>query len=646
VAGAILVTARASPEDIDRIVASAGTVSVGGAVLSHASLLAREFGRPAVFLGPTSRVRLVPANPEGALLALEDVVGGESTCELFEGDIAIIDGDHGCLEVPGGADSRTRRAVGDVHGALLALAAGHEDHSRMQRVLTLARSGGPAAVVFLVDAVGWLRLVPEGAGASGLLDALVRDSAVREAAERRMDVLRRRILSRTEARRSQALAVARTSVDFWELERTFSGFVAASLDARAALRDLGADADFEGAVGEVRTAVDSRREDLAERLRSDLAEAVGLPQDLLRLRLGGLHQLARRARAARLDETSISALESRLAREIEDRRSRAGHQLVVRLDDENPTPRALVGGKALGLMSLRRVLPRDCTIPRGFVVTTSAYRRHMLGEAEEKIRGALAENLDVAALSRRARAAILAVQIPPEVASAVAIARDELGCARLAVRSSATVEDGPDAGFAGLFDTYLGVRGIDELLQRLRWAWASMWNALALRAFAASGAAPLAESHAVLVQEMVPTRAAGVLFTRDPAGLPDTILVNATWGLGETIGQGETTGDLYWVRRSTGEAVATETDAAVHRVELDPERPGTVVVPLAPDQVGRPCLSESDLARLAELSRALELATGRGQDVEFGFTHDGALVLFQSRRIRGRIDRRERAAAP
>jgi pyruvate,water dikinase len=150
----------------------------------------------------------------------------------------------------------------------------------------------------------------------------------------------------------------------------------------------------------------------------------------------------------------------------------------------------------------------------------------------------------------------------------------------------------------------------------------------------------------VLVQEMVPTRAAGVLVTRDPAGLPDTILVNATWGLGETIGQGETTGDLYWVRRSTGEAVATETDAAVHRVELDPERPGTVVVPLAPDQVGRPCLSESDLARLAELSRALELATGRGQDVEFGFTHDGALVLFQSRRIRGRIDRRERAAAP
>ena len=113
----------------------------------------------------------------------------------------------------------------------------------------------------------------------------------------------------------------------------------------------------------------------------------------------------------------------------------------------------------------------------------------------------------------------------------------------------------------------------------------------------------------------------------------DTMLINAAWGLGEGISQGEVAGDLYWVRRSTGELIASETGRATHRIELSPQGMGTVEVPLSPEQQGRPCLTSAELDRLASLARAVEETTGRAQDVEFGFDHEGGLVVFQMRRI-------------
>jgi pyruvate,water dikinase len=143
----------------------------------------------------------------------------------------------------------------------------------------------------------------------------------------------------------------------------------------------------------------------------------------------------------------------------------------------------------------------------------------------------------------------------------------------------------------------------------------------------------LRAGQAVIVQEMIDTRSAGVLFSRDPSGRSDTLLINAAWGLGEGISQGELAGDLFWVRRSTGELIASESGRITHRIELAARGMGTVEVPLLPEQRGQPCLTAPELARVAHLARSLENATGRAQDVEFGFDHDGALVVFQTRRI-------------
>jgi pyruvate,water dikinase len=212
------------------------------------------------------------------------------------------------------------------------------------------------------------------------------------------------------------------------------------------------------------------------------------------------------------------------------------------------------------------------------------------------------------------------VTSPEEVREVIAASTPQtaLPCARPAI------EDGLLGSLAGLFDTYLGVSGFDDLLDRIRWAWASLWNARALAALSSMGLSPLRASQAVIVQEMIETRSAGVLFSRDPSGRPDTLLINATWGLGEAISQGELAGDLFWVRRSTGELIACETARSAHRIELAPQGMGTVEVPLADEQRGRPH------GRAAERLPAPEDGPGAQTSVRPG--PPGGPVVFQLRR--------------
>jgi len=132
---------------------------------------------------------------------------------------------------------------------------------------------------------------------------------------------------------------------------------------------------------------------------------------------------------------------------------------------------------------------------------------------------------------------------------------------------------------------------------------------------------------------VIPVVAAGVLLSRDPEGDPGVLLVNAAWGLGESISQGEVPGDLYRLDRGTGAVLARLPGPQRTRVALDPTRPGTVDQPLPPELYGRPCLDDAVLARLAALGRTLEEAAGRALDLEFGVQPDATIVLFQARRV-------------
>jgi pyruvate,water dikinase len=629
VRGAVLLAERAVPDDIGRILASAGTFTLTGALLSHVSLLSREFGKPSVSLSGVTPARLSEEGEEG-LLQLEDVVGAGTRAVLDEGDIVFLDGNRGLLTVPGGLDRPARDAVRRVYAAVSAFGQLPGDEVLLRALLQTAED--PRTHGFLLEAAFPFRIVPSGPPARRLLEAL-RGPVPQAALERMIDALRERVLAEAAARCDETLVTLKAAEDLEDLQRGLRGLeVSLDRDLRL-LDDLGADPDrLEQQLEPVLAAAGARRAEMEDELRRDVERALVLPDDVVRSRMGGLFRLLRRARAAHLDPDDVNRLHRRLAAQLAEERARAGTHLVVPLAAGAPHDRALVGGKAHALLDVRDAAPHDCRIPRGFVVTSAAYRLHLLGETGEKLRLAI-DAPDDNAISRRARAALLSGDLPDEVREAIREAFDALGASRLAVRSSATIEDGPLGSLAGLFDTYLGVTGFSDLIDRVRWAWASLWNARAVSALNSIGLSPLRASQAVIVQEMIETRSAGVLFSRDPAGRSDTLLINATWGLGEGISQGEIAGDLFWVRRSTGELIASETGRATHRIELAPTGIGTVDVLLTPEQRGQPCLTAAELARVAALARSLEDVTGRAQDVEFGFDHGGELVVFQMRRI-------------
>lgn len=633
VEGAILVAERAVPDDIGRILSSAGTIALSGAVLSHISLLSREFGKPSIAFGDAAAVRLAGAHADG-ILVLDDVVGAAGPAVLDEGDIVLVDGDEGFVRVPGGLDREERARVRAVHAPLAAYGKLPDDPNLLAAVVAACGESAGPAFGYVIEAVLLHRVVATGLPARKLLQALAIGPAHVHVLERRLATIRARVHARAAARCREVLDSVGNVQDLEDLDRAVRHLERALARDLAVFDDLGAEPEaLESEIDPVMQAVALRRETLRRRIEQDVDAALDMPADAPVDQLGGMFGLLRRARAAGLDSDRVTALHGRVSLRLAAERAKAGTHLVVALGVDGPRERGLLGGKAAGLLEVRHLLPPDCRIPDGFVVTAAAYRLHLLGETGEKLRQSVDGGGDDAAVSRRARAAILAGGVPEEIERAVSAAYAAMGSPRVAVRSSATIEDAPLSSLAGLFDTYLGVSGLDELLDRVRWSWASLWNARALSTLSAAGMSALRAAQAVLVQEVISTRSAGVLFSRDPSGRPDTMLVNAAWGLGEGISQGEIPGDLYWVRRSTGEVVASECGTSRRKIVLDPAGMGTIDAPLPPDEANRPCLDADELRRLADLARTLETATGRAQDVEFGFTGDGALFVFQIRRV-------------
>ncbi|MBB5802375.1 pyruvate,water dikinase [Saccharothrix ecbatanensis] len=193
-----------------------------------------------------------------------------------------------------------------------------------------------------------------------------------------------------------------------------------------------------------------------------------------------------------------------------------------------------VGGKGA---SLARLAAAGLPVPDGFHLTTHAYRR-FVADIEARIGDALRED-DSAALIA---AEFERKDMPEEIAAAI---RAALPPGPVAVRSSATAEDLPDLSFAGQHDTFLDVTG-DDVLDAVKRCWASLWTERAIAYRARNGITDVAL--AVVVQEMVPADAAGVLFTANPVtGARTESVVNAAPGLGEALVGGTVTPDEYVV---------------------------------------------------------------------------------------------------
>jgi pyruvate,water dikinase len=293
-----------------------------------------------------------------------------------------------------------------------------------------------------------------------------------------------------------------------------------------------------------------------------------------------------------------------------------------------------VGGKGLNLgIMLRAGYP----VPGGFVITTAAYRDFVEANAlAPRIQGAWEEARiggpdGIERASANLRAAFEAGTIPIRVASPIAAAVTGLRSAAVAVRSSATAEDLPDASFAGQQETFLNVRGQEAVLRAVRRCWGSLWTARAMSYRARQGIAPGDVALAVVVQEMAAASAAGVMFTVHPVtGAADQVVLNATWGLGEALVSGRVNPDTIVAGKRTGRVLRVE--LGEKSVMTAATGDGTADVPVDPSLRGRRALGDFEVAELVRLGRDLERLFGAPQDVEWAIV-EGRPVLLQSRAV-------------
>jgi pyruvate,water dikinase len=298
----------------------------------------------------------------------------------------------------------------------------------------------------------------------------------------------------------------------------------------------------------------------------------------------------------------------------------------------------LVGGKAANLGEMRR---SGLPVPPGFVITTDAFRAFL---GKDGLRRGIRDRLrtldpdDPNALQSVSAALQMAVRdeqepevLRREIAAAYATLGERTGGgdALVAVRSSATLEDTAQYSFAGMFQSFLAVRGADELLRCVKACWASLFSTRVLFYRAKQGLVGKEQLIAVVVQSMVNADKSGVLFTVDPAsGNPEVTVIESAWGLGETVVGGRVRPDRFVIAKRTGEIV----ERTINRKDVEIVRAkegGQTERLVPPERQETPSLSDEEIRSVAELGRRAEEHYHSPQDVEFAI-ESGRVYLVQT----------------
>ncbi|MBO0770494.1 MAG: phosphoenolpyruvate synthase [Actinobacteria bacterium] len=308
---------------------------------------------------------------------------------------------------------------------------------------------------------------------------------------------------------------------------------------------------------------------------------------------------------------------------------------VLGLEEIDKSQVALAGGKGAQLGELSRI--EGVGVPAGFCVTTDAFRRIMTtapridDQLDRLSRLDTGDREAIRTLSAEVRRTLAGTAIPDDLAAAIAEPVTRLGGqAAYAVRSSATAEDLPTASFAGQQDTYLNVVGLAAILQHVSRCWASLFTERAVTYRLRSGFDHRQVRMAVVVQQMIFPRAAGILFTADPVtGNRKVVSIEASFGLGEALVGGLVNADVYKVR--DGEIAGREIAAKQVAIHASPAG-GTQEVAIEPERREQPALTDAQIVRLAQLGRRIEAHFGRPQDIEWCLAGDGFQIV-QSRPI-------------
>ena len=328
-------------------------------------------------------------------------------------------------------------------------------------------------------------------------------------------------------------------------------------------------------------------------------------------------------------------------------------KLVLWFKELRKTDVGLVGGKNASLGEMYRFLvPKGVIVPNGFAITASAYQ-YFLKEAgiKKKIQQILKETkihniTSLMAGGRRIRETILKAQFPAKLDAQIIEAYRKLekefgkNC-DVAVRSSATAEDLPDASFAGQQETYLNIRGPKQLLEACKKCFASLFTNRAISYRADKHFDHFKISLSIGVQKMIRSdlAASGVMFTLDTeSGFKDVVLINGSYGLGENIVQGKVTPDEFTIFKPT---LAQGYKAIISRrlgqkspkmiYSRNPAKP-TVDVPVKPADQEKFCITEAEVLKLAKWGVIIENHYQRPMDIEWAKDgQTGKLFIVQAR---------------
>ena len=327
--------------------------------------------------------------------------------------------------------------------------------------------------------------------------------------------------------------------------------------------------------------------------------------------------------------------------------------LVVTLDQLGMNDVETVGGKnaSLGEM-ISNLANAGVTVPGGFATTAEAYRRFLSHDGlDERIRGVL-EDLDVddvgalAEAGKKIRQWILNTELPDDLRSEIKRAWESMSGGNdvaVAVRSSATAEDLPDASFAGQQETFLNVRGFDNLIDAVHRVYASLFTDRAIAYREHQGFDHSLVALSVGVQYMVRSDigSAGVMFTLDTeSGFREAVFITSSYGLGETVVQGAVNPDEFYVYKkglADGHYPILRKNLGSKAIKMvyseDPE-PGKTVdtVNVDAEESLRFSLTDDEIVELAKMAVTIEKHYGRPMDIEWGKDgSDGKLYILQAR---------------
>lgn len=309
---------------------------------------------------------------------------------------------------------------------------------------------------------------------------------------------------------------------------------------------------------------------------------------------------------------------------------------------------SIVGGKGANLGELTR---NGINVPPGFCVTSDAYNHFIeYYSLKQKIED-LINDLDIEDSSKlyerssKIREYIESYDIPENIKAEIVDAYNEIieelkiKDLYVAIRSSATAEDLPEASFAGQQDTYLEIKGIEEVLKHIKKCWASLWTARAIYYREKQGFNHFEVSLSVVVQKMVNSIKSGVLFTANPVTNDiNEIMINASWGLGEAVVSGIVTPDEYIIDKNTlliKDKNISEKNVMIVRKD---NGVGTVEIGvkdlLGYDKAISQCLSDDEIKLLCEKGILIEKLYNSPQDIEWAIDNDTKeLYILQARPI-------------